>query len=130
MRKRSAVLEALERLRDVNPGFTLGQIMALLYVADEEQPLPLVDLRSRLDISPNLAWRTAEALRGADGETAALVEAAPWGGRKAGALRLTAAGEQLARLLDDIIADAQPIKEKPAGPWGPAGVASELSIAS
>ena len=38
--------------------------------------------------------------------------------------------EQLARLLDDIIADAQPIKEKPAGPWGPAGVASELSIAS
>lgn len=129
MRKRSAVLEALERLRDVNPGFTLGQIMALLYVADEDGPLPLVDLRSRLDISPNLAWRTAEALRAPDGETGALVEAAPWGGRKAGALRLTAAGEQIAHLLDGVIADAQPIKEKPAGPRGPAGVVSELSAA-
>lgn len=130
MRKRSAVLEALERLRDANPGFTLGQIMALLYVADEESPLPLVDLRSRLDISPNLAWRTAEALRAPDGGASALVEAAPWGGRKAGALRLTAAGEELARLLDGVIADAQPIKEKPAGPRGPAGAPSELSIAS
>jgi hypothetical protein len=130
LRKRSAVLEALERLRDVNPGFTLGQIMALLYVADEESPLPLGDLRSRLEISPNLAWRTAEALRAPDGGVSALVEAAPWGGRKAGALRLTAAGEELARLLDGVIADAQPIKEKPADPWGPAGVPSELSIAS
>ena len=129
LRKRSAILEALERLRGVNPSFTLGQIMALLYIADEDGPLPLSDLRRRLDVSPNLAWRIIEALRTAEGP-AALVESTAWGGRKRGALRLTASGKQLVALLDAAILDAQPIKVKPAGPKGPAGADIGLSATS
>lgn len=124
MRKRSALLESLELLRETNPGFTLAQIMALLYVADESDPLPAPDLQWRMGITANHAWRTAQALTsGADG-LAPLVSAARWKSGTTSALSLTPAGERLRGRLDAILREAVPIasakKNRPT-PEGSAG---------
>ena len=123
MRKRSALLEALELLRETDPGLTLTQIMALLYVADEEDPLPLPDLQRRMDVTANHAWRTAQAL--AAGEACPpLVVRERWKASTASALRLSPAGLRLRTELDQIIEAARPIsphKENRPTPKGSAG---------
>ena len=52
----------MELLRSVNPDFTVSQLVALLYIADEEEPLPLPDLRRRAGMSNDGVWKTVQAL--------------------------------------------------------------------
>lgn len=124
MRRRSALLEALELLRETNPGFTLTQVMALLYVADEGEPLPLPDLQWRMSITANHAWRTAQALTSGDDGLEPLVSSARWKVGTTSALSLSPTGERLCARLDDILSEASPIasaQKEPADPWGSAG---------
>lgn len=107
MRRRSAVLEALERLRRANPDFTVAQIIAFLTVADEDGPLPLPDLRRRADMTPDAAWKTVQALAASDRDTAPLLTVDRWAMRAIVAAELTPAGVELARELDAAIGDAQ-----------------------
>ena len=121
MRERSALLEALELLRDADPGFTLTQIMALLYVADEGDPLPLPDLQWRMGITANHAWRTAQALTCGDDGSQPLAISTRWKVGTTSALSLSPAGERLTARLDQILAEAAPIsirQKEPADPWG------------
>lgn len=110
MRRRSALLEAMELLRSVNPDFTVSQLVALLYIADEEEPLPLPDLRRRAGMSNDGAWKSVQALtevEDPDGDT--LVTVDRWAMRAIVAVELGEAGKRLRAALDEIIADAVPI---------------------
>lgn len=122
MRKRSALLEALELLRDTNPGFTLAQIMALLYVADEGDSLPLPDLQWRMGITANHAWRTAQALTSGDDGLEPLVASARWKVGTTSALSLSPAGERICTRLDQILSDAAPIASRQKEPADPLGI--------
>lgn len=110
MRRRSAVLEALELLRQANPDFTVAQIIAFLTIADEETPLPLPDLRRRADMTPDSAWKTVQALADTDTDTAPLVSVDKWAMRAIIAAELTPAGERLARAVDRVVLEGQPIE--------------------
>ena len=117
MRKRSAMLEALETLRDVYPDFTVSQIVALLHLGDEGEPLPLPDLRRRAGMSSDAAWKTVTALT--EIEVAAgepLAEMKPWSMRGIVAAELGPAGRRLCAALDDIIREAEPIVPVEAPP--------------
>lgn len=127
MRRRSALLEALELIRDAGPDLTVVQIMAFLHVADEEFPLPLPDLQRRLGISGHFAWRTAQALAGDGDDADALVELYRWKMRPVTALCPSASGAQLRTALDEIIRRASPITPRNANrpiPGEPAGASS------
>jgi hypothetical protein len=110
MRKRSAMLEAVELLRDTCPDFTVSQIVALLHIADEETPLPLPDLRRRAGMTGDGVWKNAQALAEIEaeaGETLILVK--DWTMRAIVAAELTPAGRALCNALDVIIREAHPI---------------------
>ncbi len=115
MRRRNALLEAMELLRSVNPDFTVSQIVALLYVADEDTPLPLPDLRRRAGMTNDGAWKAVQALteiEDPDGEV--LVTVDRWAMRAIVAAELGPAGQKLRAALDEIISEAAPIVEEPA----------------
>lgn len=104
------MLEAMELLRSVNPDFTVSQLVALLYIADEEEPLPLPDLRRRAGMSNDGAWKSVQALtevEDPDGDT--LVTVDRWAMRAIVAAELGEAGKRLRAALDEIIAEAVPI---------------------
>ena len=110
MRQRNALLEAMELLRSINPDFTVNQIVALLYIADEEEPLPLPDLRRRAGMSNDGAWKSVQALteiEDAQGEV--LVNVDRWAMRAIVAAELGPAGRRLRGALDQIIQEAAPI---------------------
>lgn len=112
MRKRNALLEALELLRSLNADFTINQLIALLYVADEEDPLPLPDLRRRAGLTSDAAWKSVQALADLESETfegERLVAVERWTMGSIVAARLQGAGTRLAAQLDQIIRDANPI---------------------
>lgn len=114
MRRRNALLEAMELLRGVNPDFTVSQIMALLYVADEDTPLPLPDLRRRAGMTNDGAWKAVQALteiEDPDGDV--LVTVDRWAMRAIVAAELGPAGQKLRAALDEIISEATPIVEAP-----------------
>lgn len=114
MRRRNALLEAMELLRRVNPDFTVGQLLALLYIADEDEPVPLPDLRRRAGMTSDGAWKTVQALteiEDPDGDT--LVTVDRWAMRAIVAAELGPAGRRLRAALDEIIADAAPIVAAP-----------------
>ncbi len=115
MRRRNALLEAMELLRGVNPDFTVSQIVALLYVADEDTPLPLPDLRRRAGMTNDGAWKAVQALteiEDPDGDV--LVTVDRWAMRAIVAAELGPAGQKLRAALDEIISEAAPIVEEPA----------------
>ena len=115
MRKRSAMLESLETLRQVYAEITVSQIVALLYLGDEGEPLPLPDLRRRAGMSSDAAWKTVTALTEievAPGEP--LAEMKPWSMRGIVAAELAPAGRALCAALDEIIREAHPIVLDPA----------------
>jgi len=117
MRKRSAMLEAVELLRETYPDFTVSQLIALLHIADEEGPLPLPDLRRRADMSGDGVWKNAQALaeiEAAPGQP--LVELKDWVMGSIVAAELTPAGRALCDALDVIIREAQPIVAESAAP--------------
>lgn len=110
MRNRSAVLEAMELLREARPGMNLAQIIAFLHVADEDEDdaLPLCDLQHRAELSHVQAWRTAKALAeppAGDG----LVRLERWKARNMLALSLSGEGEALRDRIDGILRRAEPI---------------------
>jgi hypothetical protein len=110
MRRRSALLEAMELLRSVNPDFTVSQLLALLYIADEAEPVPLPDLRRRAGMSSDGAWKSVQALteiEDPDGDP--LVTVDRWAMRAIVAAELGPAGRRLREALDQIIGDATPI---------------------
>ena len=110
MRKRSAMLQAVELLRDTYPDFTVSQLVALLHIADEAEPLPLPDLRRRAGMSGDGVWKNAQALteiETAPGEP--LVQVRDWTMRAIVAAELTPAGRELCNALDVIIREAHPI---------------------
>lgn len=110
MRQRNALLEAMELLRSISPDFTVNQIVALLYIADEEEPLPLPDLRRRAGMSNDGAWKSVQALteiEDAQGEV--LVNVDRWAMRAIVAAELGPAGRRLRGALDQIIQEAAPI---------------------
>jgi hypothetical protein len=121
MRKRSALLEAMELLRGVNPDFTVNQIVALLYIADEDEPVPLPDLRRRAGMSSDGAWKTVQALTEIeDPEGDVLVTVDRWAMRAIVAAELGEAGRRLRAALDGIIAEATPIVAEDIGREAPA----------
>lgn len=104
------MLEAMELLRGVNPDFTVSQIVALLYIADEDVPLPLPDLRRRAGMSNDGSWKTVQALteiEDPDGDV--LVTVDRWAMRAIVAAELGGAGHRLRAALDEIIGEAAPI---------------------
>lgn len=104
------MLEALELLRAFNPDFTVSQLISLLYVADEEEPLPLPDLRRRAGMATDACWKAVQALTEMDdGSGEGLVRVERWTMRGIVAAELTAAGRRLCAGLDEILAEAQPI---------------------
>lgn len=104
------MLEALELLRGVNPEFTVSQLIALLYVADEEEPLPLPDLRRRAGTTTDACWKTVQALTEMDdGSGEGLLRVDRWAMRGIVAAELTDAGRRLCAELDAILAEAHPI---------------------
>ncbi len=104
------MLEALELLRAFNPDFTVSQLISLLYVADEEEPLPLPDLRRRAGMATDACWKTVQALTEMDdGSGEGLVRVERWAMRGIVAAELTEAGRRLCGSLDEILAEAQPI---------------------
>jgi len=110
MRSRSAVLEALELLRETAPAMTLSQIICFLQVADEQAPLPLPDLQRRTEISAAQAWRNIQALaRPQPGVSEGLVEIGRWKTGSTTAAELSASGLRLATALDDIVLRANRI---------------------
>jgi hypothetical protein len=121
MRQRNALLEAMELLRSVNPDFTVNQIVALLYIADEEEPLPLPDLRRRAGMSNDGAWKSVQALTEIEdpgGEV--LVNVDRWAMRAIVAAELGPAGRRVRAALDEIIHEAAPIQADSANDTTPA----------
>lgn len=113
MRRRNALLEAMELLRGVNPDFTVSQLIALLYIADEDEPVPLPDLRRRAGMSNDGIWKTVQALTEIeDPEGNALVIVDRWAMRAIVAAELGEAGRRLRAALDEIIAEAAPILDQ------------------
>lgn len=111
MRKRSAMLEAVELLRDAYPDFTVSQLIALLHIADEDGPLPLPDLRRRAGMSGDGVWKNAMALTEIEGESGEpLVVVRDWTMRAIVAAELTPAGRALCDALDAVIREAHPIQ--------------------
>lgn len=110
MRRRNALLEAMELLRGVNPDFTVSQVIVLLYIADEDEPVPLPDLRRRAGMSNDGIWKTVQALTEIeDPEGDVLVTVDRWAMRAIVAAELGEAGRRLRAALDEIIAEAAPI---------------------
>lgn len=111
LRTRNAILDAMELLRDAHPTLTLAQIVAFLYVADEDdEATPLSDLQFRAGLSPVQAWRAAKALEGDDG----LVVLTRWKSRNTLAVGLSPAGRELRARLDAILRRAEPIVSRRA----------------
>ncbi|WP_304170993.1 hypothetical protein [Phenylobacterium aquaticum] len=105
MRRRNAMLEALELLREAYPAFTVSQLIALLHIADEQTPLPIPDLSRRADMSSNLAWKAVRILAQSD-DGPDLVRVRRWAMRTIVAGELTPSGQRLCAALDDIITEA------------------------
>ncbi len=105
MRRRNAVLQGLEHLRQTAPALTLGQILVLLYIADEEDPLPLIDIRWRANLSAIQVWRHAQVLA-----KAGLISLSRWKMGAIVAAKLSPAGEGLRAELDEIILRSDPIQ--------------------
>ena len=118
MRRRSAILEGLELLREAAPTLSLAQIITFLHIADEEDPLPLPDLQHRAMVSSVQAWRNVQALtKPQPGQAEGLVILGRWKMGAITAVRLSATGEQICQALDEIVRAARPIAdpgERPA----------------
>ena len=113
-RRRSAVLSALEQVRTLHPGVNLTQMLAWLYIAENEG-LSVTELSLALGTTVATASRTVRVLYGeghseALGPSVGLVEprrnpSIP----HARLLYLTPKGEQLRHRIDELIMAGVPI---------------------
>lgn len=104
MRRRSAILEALELLREVAPTLTLAQIVTFLHIADEDESVPMIDLQRRTETSSVQTWRNVQALA-----NLGLVQVGRWKMGSISAAELSLAGQDLAARLDAMVRAASPI---------------------
>jgi hypothetical protein len=111
MRRRNALLDALETLKRTNPDFTVNQVMALLHIADDEAALPLPDLRRRAGMTGDVAWKSVQALcEMHDEHGAPLVAVDRWRMGVIVAAELGAGGARLCERIDEILRVAEPIR--------------------
>ncbi|WP_332767203.1 hypothetical protein [Phenylobacterium sp.] len=104
MRRRSAILEAVELLREAAATLTLAQIITFLHIADEDEAVPMTDLQRRAETSAVQTWRNIQALT-----TLGLVHVVRWKMGSVTAAELSLAGQDLAARLDAMIREASPI---------------------
>ena len=118
MRRRNALLDTLELLRDTNADFTVNQLIVLLHVGDEAAPLPLPDLRRRAAMTGDAAWKSATALAEIEVTPGqALIAIDRWTMSGIVAAELTGAGRALCDRLDLILRAAQPIQPVTKPVW-------------
>ena len=111
MRRRNALLEALEVFRDIYPGVTIGNMIAFLYVCENEG-LTILDLAQVTGFYLATASRTARAFLepGAEGALSpelGLIEIVP--SPRGKTIHLTETGRRFRAELQAIIAEAAPI---------------------
>jgi len=111
VRHRNALLENLELFRDVYPGVTIGNMIAFLYVCENEG-LTILDLAQVTGFYLATASRTIRAFLAPDAEGAlspelGLIEIVP--SPRGKTIHLTAAGRRLRGELQATIAEARPI---------------------
>jgi DNA-binding MarR family transcriptional regulator len=111
VRRRNALLEALEVFRDIYPGVTIGNMIAFLYVCENEG-LTILDLAQVTGFYLATASRTVRAFLepGAEGVLSpelGLVEIAP--SPRGKTIHLTATGRRFCAELQAIITEAAPI---------------------
>ncbi len=118
MRRRDTILEALELLREHEPAIGLTQILAFLYVCENEG-LSVQELAFACGFTEATASRAIRSLA-EPGAPGALPPRTGWiqtspnpqdgRGRMIG---LTAEGRRMVRLLDEVISAARPIALRP-----------------
>ena len=111
MRRRDALLEGLELFRDLHPGVTLGNMIAFLYVCENEG-LTILDLSQVSGFYLATASRTIRAFSepGAEGAMPPALGLVTLTQTDFGkAIRLTAAGRRFRDQLEQVIAGAAPI---------------------
>jgi hypothetical protein len=111
VRRRDALLEGLELFRDLYPGITLGNMIAFLYVCENEG-LTILDLSQVSGFYLATASRTIRAFSepgavGAMPPALGLVRLAQTDYGKS--IRLTDAGRRFRDQLEQVIAGATPI---------------------
>ena len=117
LRTRSSLLEALELFRQLHAGVSLGQMIAFLYVAENEG-LTLADLAEITGFYLATASRTIRSFAepdadGALGPALGLIEVRHTGRGKA--VFLTAAGANWRAHLNRLISAAVPIRSPEIG---------------
>ena len=117
MRRRDALLEGLELFRDLYPAITLGNMIAFLYVCENEG-LTILDLAQVSGFYLATASRTIRAFSepGAEGAmppSLGLVALTQTDHGKS--IRLTDAGRRFRDQLEQVIYASAPIVERPAG---------------
>ena len=111
MRRRDALLEGLELFRDLHPAITLGNMIAFLYVCENEG-LTILDLAQVSGFYLATASRTIRVFSEPDAEGAmppalGLVRLTPTEHGKS--IRLTEAGRRFRDQLEQVISAAAPI---------------------
>jgi DNA-binding MarR family transcriptional regulator len=111
VRRRSALVEALELFRDIHPNITMGQMLSFLYICENEG-LTILDLAEVSCLYLATASRCARALAepgspGALDPALGLVELSVGAAGKV--LRLTEQGRRVRQAFDAIIAEASPL---------------------
>ncbi len=121
MRRRDTILEALELIRDHEPAIGLTQILALLYVCENEG-LSVQELAFACGLTEATASRAIRSLGTPDADWALAPRTGwidmspnPRDGRGR-IIRLTAEGRRIALLLDEVIRRAVTIELEPEGP--------------
>jgi DNA-binding MarR family transcriptional regulator len=111
VRHRNALLENLELFRDVYPGVTIGNMIAFLYVCENEG-LTILDLAQVTGFYLATASRTIRAFLEPNAEGVlspelGLIEITP--SPRGKTIHLTEAGRRFRSELQTIIAEARPI---------------------
>lgn len=121
-RRRDTVLAALEAFRSVDRGVTVSNILAFLYVAENEG-ISISELAAVAALNKPSASRSVRALavkgaRWARSPYLGLVEVCAQGpARNSKTLRLTTEGVALRERLDDLIRACTPIALNPQHEW-------------
>jgi DNA-binding MarR family transcriptional regulator len=114
MRRRNAVLQAVELLRRLDPSINISQVRAFLYICENEG-LSVSELAELLAMTRATGSRVVHSIARDDAPDApaaqlGLVEVATSDrGEPLKAIRLTSAGRRLKDRIDAIIAQAHPI---------------------
>jgi len=115
VRRRNTVLEALERMRKIEPQLNLMHVLTFLYICENEglnvSELALVCRTTRASASRNARGLAERSAEGALAPHLGLVEVRPNPASPQGrVLYLTRAGRRMRGELEGLIAEARPIE--------------------